>query len=107
MQVFKAAFMRGFTNWNNFSGRSSRSEYWYFLLSMYLVMFVAGLVLGDASAIVYLVYLVPLISCAIRRMHDTGRSGWWTLVPIVNLVFACTPSESSLNSYGPPSPPLA
>jgi uncharacterized membrane protein YhaH (DUF805 family) len=57
------------------------------------------------SSIVSLIYslavLVPGIAVAIRRMHDTGRSGWWILCPIVNFVFLCFDSQPNDNEYGP------
>lgn len=106
MEVFKSAVISGFKNWNNFSGRATRSEFWYLLLSMYILVFLLALIVGEASGIVRLIFLVPLIAAAIRRMHDMGRSGWWSIVPIVNMVFACTQSDPSINKYGPPRPPV-
>ena len=109
MNPMKFSIVNGFKNWNNFKGRATRSEYWFFLLSMYLFMILVGLITPDTglSAIVYVVYMVPLLAAAVRRMHDTGHSGWWILCPIVPLVFACTATEASVNAYGPPQPPLA
>ena len=49
--------------------------------------------------------LIPTIAVGIRRMHDVDRSGWWILVPIVNLVFAVTEGTKGQNGYGPPPPP--
>jgi uncharacterized membrane protein YhaH (DUF805 family) len=69
-----------------FSGRASRSEYWYFVLFTVLIGFVSGLVDGiifpgnDVSpinSIVSLAVLLPGLSVAVRRLHDIGRSGWW------------------------------
>ena len=77
----------------DFSGRASRSEYWYF----YLFVLIADLVLSYSKVPIVdqyasLVFLLPGLAVAARRMHDIGRSGWWMLVPIVNFVFLCTPS---------------
>ena len=109
MNPMKFSIVNGFKNWNNFKGRATRSEYWFLLLSMYLFMILVGLITPDTglSAIVYVVYMVPLLAAAVRRMHDTGHSGWWLFCPIVPLVFACTATEASVNAYGPPQPPLA
>lgn len=98
-----------------FSGRARRKEYWMFFLFNLVVAFVIGFVLGfiggvlgigtalsdPASTIYALAILVPSIAVAVRRMHDTGRSGWWILLPIVNLVFLCSDSQPGENKYGP------
>ena len=109
MNQMKFSIVNGFKNWNNFKGRATRSEYWFFLLSLYVFTFIVALISPDSglSGIVYLIYIIPLIAAGVRRMHDTGHSGWWILCPVVNLVFACTASDASMNSYGPPQPPLA
>jgi uncharacterized membrane protein YhaH (DUF805 family) len=43
---------------------------------------------------------LPLFAAGIRRIHDTGRSGWFILVPIYNLILMCTPSNPGTNKYG-------
>ena len=105
MQVFKSAVTSGFKNWKNFKGRATQIEFWYLVLSMYILGFLVGLIVGGRG-LIYFIYIVPLIAVGIRRMHDTGRSGWWIIVPFVNLVFACTKSDPSINKYGPPPPPV-
>ncbi len=117
----------------DFSTRSTRSEYWYFVLTntiIYIIlMSIAGIGLGsmfsnpdalDAgmpmiSMIAYVLYilyalavLIPGIAIAVRRLHDTGKSGWTyfiILIPILGiialLIFLCTPSESGTNKWGP------
>lgn len=45
--------------------------------------------------------LLPSIGAGIRRMHDTNRSGWWLIVPIANLIFACERGTTGPNQYGP------
>ncbi len=95
-----------------FNGRSRRKEYWMFTLFCLLIAIVAGIIDGmltglDPSGIGYigLVFqlgvLVPSIAVAIRRMHDVGKSGWFILVPIYNLVLACTEGQKGNNEYGP------
>lgn len=49
----------------------------------------------------WLAVLIPSIAVAVRRMHDAGHSGWWVLVPIVNLIFALQNSQPGENEYGP------
>ena len=63
-------------------------------------------------AVAYLValaYFLPLLAAAVRRLHDTGRSGWWyliVLIPLVGLiiliVFLATEGNSGSNAYGSP-----
>jgi uncharacterized membrane protein YhaH (DUF805 family) len=45
--------------------------------------------------------IVPSVAVAIRRMHDTGRRGWWILLPIANIVFLCLDGQPGPNQYGP------
>lgn len=99
-----------------FSGRARRKEYWLFILFMYIVYAVLGGI-GAAThtpavlalaGLAYLAFLLPALGVAVRRLHDTGRSGWWLLFglvplvgPITLLVFCCTDSEAGTNKYGP------
>lgn len=43
---------------------------------------------------------IPILAAGVRRMHDTGHSGWWVLCPIVNIVFALTEGDNDANEYG-------
>ena len=98
-----------------FSGRATRSEYWFFILFYYLVAFCLGLIIGmigsDFSMAITLFLCIPLlipsIAVAVRRLHDTGRSGWWYLITflpyiggIILLIFFCLKSDDD-NKYGP------
>ena len=91
-----------------FSGRSRRKEYWFFFLGYLLVSFALGIlgaVIGNAGQILngifYLAIIVPMLSVGVRRMHDTDRSGWWIIVPIANLIFACLAGHPGSNRFGP------
>ena len=80
-----------FSKYADFSGRASRSEYWFFILFCILVRFGAnvinGIVIGRTgmgglniiSAIAALALALPQLSAQVRRLHDTGRSGFWVL----------------------------
>lgn len=96
-----------FENYANFNGRARRKEYWMFFLVNVIIAFILGFVAGLISpklvmiANVYsLVVLIPGIAVAIRRMHDVGKSGWFVLIPIYNLILACTEGEKGSNVYG-------
>lgn len=53
------------------------------------------------SNVYQLAVLIPSISVGCRRMHDTGRSGWWLLVPIVSLIFLVEEGTKGGNKFGP------
>jgi uncharacterized membrane protein YhaH (DUF805 family) len=73
----------------DFNGVASRSEFWWFML----FVFVATLVLGWVSPLVANIFglamLLPELAVGARRLHDTGRSGWWQLLlllPVIGLI---------------------
>lgn len=97
----------------NFSGRSTRSEYWWMQLWIFLIYFTvsfsiifAGLgknTLDRVTFIMNLIIAVPGLALTFRRLHDTGRSGWHILlcwIPIYILVIACIDSVPE-NEWGP------
>jgi uncharacterized membrane protein YhaH (DUF805 family) len=102
-----------------FDGRARRQEYWMFtligaMLPVALVLLAAmlGMNMQDTSSVIigvyYLAILLPSLAVAVRRMHDTGRSGWWLfigLIPLLGsialLIFALQDSEQGTNQYGP------
>jgi uncharacterized membrane protein YhaH (DUF805 family) len=120
-----AWFRKALSQWKDFGGRARRSEYWYYTLTLLIVYVVLAAIIGGSASlgeagkfvalvfyIVYIVialaFLVPSIAVAIRRMHDTGRSGWWlliSLVPFVGgiavLVLLCLDSQPMPNKWGP------
>ena len=109
-QAIRSAFAR----WHTFSGRAGGTEYWWFVLFGLIVFGLAGLldhaVFGrDALfwAICALVFLTPYAAVAVRRLHDTDRSGWWLLLVFVPLggivlwIWFCMPSTSGPNRFGP------
>lgn len=106
----------------DFTGRSRRAEYWWFLLinsAVYTGIWVVGLILGAASdtlgalvifllVIYWLAVLVPSIAVTIRRLHDTSKSGWFLLIGLIPLVGAIillvayfTDGDRGQNQYGP------
>lgn len=98
-----------------FSGRASRSEYWWFALASLLVIFVAAFVDAIAGTAVvtvlaYLFLIIPGIAVSVRRLHDTNRSGWYLLLNLVPLIgsilifiWTVTPGDKKANDYGPVS----
>ena len=55
---------------------------------------------GVLSTIYILAVLIPSIAVSVRRMHDVGKSGWFYLIPIYNLILALTEGERQTNIYG-------
>lgn len=97
----------------DFDGRASKGEYWGFLVPAALLAVVVDAVPGNLGAtlgaVVALALLAPLLGAASRRLHDTGRSGWWQLillVPVLGLValvlWLLQDGEPHVNAYGVP-----
>jgi len=81
----------------DFSGRATRREFWTFVFFYYLAAFIGGLTDGFIGTdfvgnLLIAGLILPYISCAARRMHDVGKSGWFMIVPFYNLILALTPS---------------
>jgi len=104
-----------------FNGRARRMEYWMFALFNFIIAIVLNVlttIIGEPvliaiPALYSLFVLIPGLAVTIRRLHDTGRSGWWiliVLVPVIGglvlLVFMFLDSDAGDNEYGP-NPKLA
>ena len=113
--TFSEAVRQGFQNFATFDGRSSRAAYWWWFLFGVIVSIVANIIdygILDASVVsplTGLVLLLPNLAYGVRRLHDTGRSGWWILIgliPIIGwivlLIFLLTQGDPGDNEYGPP-----
>ena len=104
-------------NITNFSGRASRSEYWWWVGAVILAEIIAGviaMIMPEVGMVLYVIIIIgaiiPGLAVAVRRLHDTGRSGWWLLLGLVPLlgivliVFMVLDSEPGQNQWG--SPPV-
>lgn len=102
-----------FENYCNFSGRASRSEYWWFALFQAIINAILSFVINDGgtamviSVIVGLALLLPGLGVAVRRLHDIGKSGWYLLISLIPLIGFCVliywyikPSDKNDNQYG-------
>ncbi|MGW3289388.1 DUF805 domain-containing protein [Streptomyces sp. NPDC001002] len=109
-------FIEALKKYAVFSGRARRKEYWNFALFVgiiYVVLLVIALASKQSAllglvGLFYLGVLIPSLAVGVRRLHDTGRSGWWLLFgivpiagPITLLVFMCSDSAPGANQYGP------
>ena len=102
-----------------FSGRARRKEYWFFVLFNLIISLVLTFIdsalgtlneetgYGLLSGVYSLAVLIPSLAVAVRRLHDTGRTGWWLLIGlipliglIVLLIFFVQDSKPGDNEYG-------
>jgi uncharacterized membrane protein YhaH (DUF805 family) len=80
----------------DFSGRAPRAEYWWYFLALVVAFVVVSIVesivglkgmilglYGPLTVLLWAATIVPGIAVGVRRLHDTGRSGWWILLPII------------------------
>lgn len=99
-----------------FSGRATRSEYWYFVLLNFLISIaisIVGSILADGlgntlQSLYSLAVLLPSLAVMVRRLHDTSHSAWWILINLIPLVgtiifivFLATDTVPAENKYGP------
>ena len=111
MMSFTDSIITVLSKFVDFSGRASRSEYWWFYLATLIVSFGLGIVdsilfgwdLEDPmwlSDIFNLVIFLPILAAGVRRIHDHGKSGWFILVPFYNLYLLIADGEPQPNLYG-------
>lgn len=113
--TFGEAVRSGFDHYVKFDGRASRPAFWWWFLFGILVGIGANIIdaiigsFGVVSGLAALALLLPNLSVAIRRLHDTDHSGWWVLIgliPIIGwivlLIFYLRQSDPGENQYGPP-----
>lgn len=112
-----------------FSGRATRSEFWWWALAVLIIFAVTRLVDGAVilpalgfeafqdeggqplSVVVALILIIPNMAVGVRRLHDIGRTGWWLLLGLVPVVgtlvliyFYIQPSDAEENQFGPARP---
>ena len=110
----------------DFSGRSRRMEYWMWVVFQFLIGLAfsilmiavagAGIMSGDPTqmvavggialvlyllyCLVGLVFFIPSLAVTVRRLHDTNRSGWWILAPVVPYVLMVVATMTLIGSVG-------
>jgi uncharacterized membrane protein YhaH (DUF805 family) len=119
-------YMKVLRQYADFTGRARRTEFWMFVLFNAIAVIILTILdnllglssssMGGGSIVVtsglltgiyQLAVLVPSLAVGARRLHDTGRSGWWqliALIPIVGaiilIVFFATDGQPQPNQYG-------
>lgn len=112
---FPDAISTGFSKYVTFSGRATRSEFWYWQLFVILLGFVTGVfdavLFPDTyfmpiNTLASLGMILPGIAVSVRRLHDVNRSGWWYLLvclPIIGwlvlLFWFVQPSATETTQY--------
>lgn len=88
-------------------GRASRPEFWWYYLFSTIFYFattaISDYVDGPLKFVfmfLWLIFLPAEISAGIRRLHDCGKSGWFSLVPIYSLILLLTEGTPGPNQYG-------
>ncbi|MGI9255695.1 MAG: DUF805 domain-containing protein [Salinispira sp.] len=69
-----------------FSGRARRKEYWMFTLISTIISSIISAIVPSVGGLYSLLVLVPTLAVTVRRLHDTGRRGWWILYPAITLL---------------------
>jgi uncharacterized membrane protein YhaH (DUF805 family) len=106
MNSLTQRYFKTWKNWSNFAGRASRSEYFWFIAINVGVSGVVGIIDGilGSDGIMQVLWgvggTIPSLAVAVRRFHDSNRSGFWILLPFVNVVFLFWPSDPQANRFG-------
>lgn len=107
-------YINALRNYVGFSGRARRKEYWLFLLFTFLICFLLGFIRGlfqqpfTLVPIYLYVTFLPSLALQVRRLQDSGNSGWLALLgfipyvgAIIMLILSCLDSQPGPNRYGP------
>ena len=116
---FQDAILNSLMNFKNFSGRATRSEFWWFQLFFFVNIAFFGTIFNEvfadgygdlASLLFFGPLLVPSLAVTFRRLHDLGYPGWFSLgvfIPYLNLwfvfvlmAFLAYEGENKPNKYG-------
>lgn len=106
-------YFQALANYFNFTNRARRKEYWMFVLFNLIFMFVVSVMdgvlgsFGILSGLYALGVFIPGFAVTVRRLHDTGRSGWWMLISIIPILgiivltyFMVLEGHTGVNEYG-------
>jgi len=110
---FGKAVSQGISNITNFSGRTSRAGFWWFILGLWIAALVVNVLASVVfqssivSFLLWLVFVLAFLSVSFRRLQDVGQNGWLSLlsfIPCIGLIliyFWVQPSNPGDNQYGP------
>ena len=122
---FGQAISYNFSNLTNFEGRAPRSQFWWWMLFLWLISLVVNIFTGGLGSlmgrnefsflslvgwIIGIVVVLATVAVGARRLHDTGKSGWLQLLwilpcigPIILIIFWAQAGNPGDNQYGPPA----
>jgi len=122
---FGQAISYNFSNLTNFEGRAPRSQFWWWMLFLWLISLVVNIFTGGLGSlmgrnefsflslvgwIIGIVVVLATVAVGARRLHDTGKSGWLQLLwilpcigPIILIIFWAPAGNPGDNQYGPPA----
>ena len=75
-----------FTKYADFTGRASRSEYWWWFLFLVLGNIAASLISETVNGLFSLATILPTVAVGCRRLHDIDKSGWWQLLNFLPII---------------------
>ena len=122
---FGEAISYNLKNLTNFDGRAARSEFWWWILALWILNVIVSFVTGGSSVfmggdagnaflafigwIIWIILILATVAVGARRLHDTGKSGWWQLLYflpcvgfIVLIIFWAQAGTPGDNGYGTP-----
>lgn len=106
--TFVESIKSGFSKYAEFNGRASLSEFWWWVLFVFLASAAASIVSPMVSGLFSLAVLLPNIAVGARRLHDTDRSGWLQLIAVIPLIgwiiliYWCVQPSKDPNRFGSP-----
>ena len=116
---FATSIKTCFSKYGVFSGRASRSEFWWFALFGFIAGLVTGVIdvmifgysaesYGPTNIIFNIIIFLPYLAVGARRLHDINRSGWWQLIiltvigVVLLIIWWATVGENKKNIHGSP-----
>ncbi|MRD48872.1 DUF805 domain-containing protein [Caenimonas koreensis DSM 17982] len=109
MDEYISAVKTCLNKYADFTGRAARPEFWWFVLFWVVVLAITGMVSRYLYGIAALALFIPMLAAGARRLHDTGKSGWFQLlsfIPFFGTLFLiylmAQPGNTAANQYGEP-----
>jgi uncharacterized membrane protein YhaH (DUF805 family) len=100
-------YLKTFARYSEFNGRSSRKEYWiFYIINAIVACIIFNVFKFNSARVVSILFMynivtfIPSIAVGVRRMHDVGKSGWYFLIPVYNLILTLKKGDASDNKYG-------
>lgn len=98
---FLSILRDGYRNWNIYSARSSRKEFWMWALHVWLAAIATTSLENsiEGASLLFLLPLIPSFAMFVRRIHDTGHRVWWCIMPflggIISLVLLLSATDTT------------